>query len=82
MKLCGFKTKHGICCLPDLHDGIHVDKSGLKFIDDDWPNHLGNGPDGYPMNNQTFDKLVLKLKKKIGKNAAAAEEFLRKMSKK
>ena len=66
--------------MESLHDGCHVDKSGFRFIDESWPNHLGNGPNGYPMNNPAFDAATKKVLESRKEDARHAEVFLRKLS--
>jgi hypothetical protein len=76
---CNFKAQNRICNLEDLHDGCHVDSLGFKFIDESWLNHLGNGPDGYPMNNAAFDVAVKKVLDSRAEDIKAAKEFRRKL---
>lgn len=78
--LCGKKAQGKVCNLEFYHSGCHIDSSGFKFINEHYPNYLGNGPGGYPMNNPAFDKAAAKIIEDRKDDAAKAEEFLRKFS--
>jgi hypothetical protein len=51
-----------LCVLDYYHSGYCQDETGFKFWIEYlpmgykvyWPDFLGNGPDGYPMNNKSF----------------------------
>lgn len=79
MKTCGKKAQGKVCDLELYHDGVHIDSTGFKFIDKDYPDLLGNGPSGYPMNNRGFDKAVKKLLDSRKEDIEQAEEFMRKL---
>lgn len=76
---CKKKAQGKSCCLESYHDGVHIDAAGFKFIDENWPNHLGNGSNGYPMNNPAFDKAAATVIADRKKDAERAKEFLRKL---
>jgi hypothetical protein len=76
------------CCILDsYHVGCCQDGSGFKFIVEHlafdhkvyWPDRLGNGPSGYPMNNEAFDKAVKKVLNDRKEDIRQAEEFLEKL---
>ena len=80
MKICG-KQAQGKSCVKELyHSGYHQDNSGFKFIDDNYPDQLGNSPNGYPMNNPAFDKAAAKILERTKKNAEEAENFLQQLA--
>lgn len=76
---CGFKAQKKTCVLEKYHGSDHQDDIGFKFIDDRWPNYLGNGPDGYPMNNAAFDKAAQKVIEDYRKDYERAIEFQRRL---
>jgi hypothetical protein len=80
MSKCSKTAQSRICDLEQYHEGAHIDPSGFKFIDDRYPDHLGNGPDGYPMNNPAFDRAAAKVLKEREEDAIQAKEFLRKLA--
>ncbi len=79
MGKCGFRAQGKVCDLEDLHDNCHVDASGFRFIDERWPNVLGNGPSGYPMNNPAFDAAVKKVAEDRKADYEKSVEFRRKL---
>ncbi len=82
MRRCGFYAQGRTCELDEDHacyDRIHRDASGFEFIDERFPNRLGNGPSGYPMNNPAFDQAVAKVVESRKEDAKKAEAFLRKL---
>jgi hypothetical protein len=80
MSKCGKEAQGKICHLDSFHQGCHIDSSGFKFIDDRWPNQMGNGPSGYPMNNPAFDEAVQKVLDDRKEDMEQAERFLKAMS--
>jgi hypothetical protein len=76
------------CVLDEYHVGCCKDESGFKFIVEHlafdhkvyWPNQLGNGPSGYPMNNEAFDKAAKKVLDSRKEDLQQAEEFMAKMA--
>jgi hypothetical protein len=77
--ICNFKAQNKICCLENYHSGYHQDDNEFKFADENYPDQNGNGADGYPMNNKSWDKAVQKYLKRTSKTYEEAEEFLKKM---
>ena len=75
------------CVLDEYHVGCCKDETGFKFTVEHlafdhkvyWPNHIGNGPSGYPMNNEGFDKAVKKVLDARKEDLEQVEEFMRKM---
>lgn len=76
---CNFKAQKKVCVLEEYHNSHHQDDVGFKFIDDRWPNYLGNGPDGYPMNNAAFDKAAKKVLEDGREDYEKAREFMRRL---
>lgn len=81
MSACFFKAQGRACVLERLHSSAHEDAAGFRFIDERWPNNLGNGPDGYPMNNVAWDDAGRKILADRAKDVTRAEEFRRKIRK-
>lgn len=79
--ICNEEAQNRVCTLELNHDGHHEDSTGFKFIDDEWPNYLGNGPSGYPMNNPAFEAAVKRVLDAREEDEKRAREFLRKMRK-
>lgn len=81
MRLCREKHKNHLCSLEEYHPGICVSVTGFKFIGEEYPDHLGNGPNLYPMNNPAFDKIVAKILEDGREDAEHAEKFLDSLAK-
>lgn len=75
--ICSLKHKDKACSLDKYHDGFHQDINGFKFFDEKWPNHLGNGPSGYPMNNPGFDEQGIKVLETRKEDLKKVKEFRR-----
>jgi len=73
------------CTLDYYHVGCCEDETGFMFIVEHlplgfkvyWPDHLGNGPSGYPMNNPAFDKAAQKVLDERKEDIEQAEDFLK-----
>lgn len=92
MNKCGFTAQGKVCALDADHvyddwfrdiDGsrlvMHRDATGFRFIDERWPDHMGNGPNRYSMNNPGFDKAVAQTLEKRKGDATKAEDFLKRL---
>lgn len=73
---CPRKHKNRTCIFEEFHDKYCQDKNGFKFLGEKYPDVLGNGPSGYPMNNQAFDAAVAKVKEDRKEDAEKAKRFL------
>lgn len=76
---CSDTHKGRICVLQKWHEGYHVDETGFKFMDEDYPNDLGNNPAGYPMNNKAFDEAAAKVIERNKPLVEQAERFMKTM---
>lgn len=75
------------CVLKQYHSGYCQDETGFKFYIEYlsggskvyWPDFLGNGPNGYPMNNKAFDEAAKKSLDERKQDLEDAENFLKAM---